>query len=139
VLTCTNNRAAVNETKAANRGSDGKVYFLAKHGETSTMSFQVKFGGVNRRDGTKTRVIWSARCFDGNIDHAPGFHCTRVCGGGNCWGIPPRIDGEGLLQDPIVTIRKMLDEARDSVSFEKLKKAVRRLGEDRQLSLVALG
>lgn len=55
VLTYTNNRATVNETKGADRGIDGKVYFLTGKGTTGTMVFQVKSGGVNRGDIAKVK------------------------------------------------------------------------------------
>lgn len=48
VLTYTNNRAAINEKKGADKGIDGTVYFAVAPGKTERMVIQVKSGGVNR-------------------------------------------------------------------------------------------
>jgi DNA modification methylase len=50
VLTYTNNRAIVNTKKGADEGIDGTVYFLTSKTESAKMIFQVKSGGVNRKD-----------------------------------------------------------------------------------------
>jgi len=48
VLTYTNNRAAINEKKGADKGIDGIVYFASAPGKTERMVIQVKSGGANR-------------------------------------------------------------------------------------------
>ena len=48
VLTYTNNRAAINEKKGADKGIDGVVYFMTGPGKTERMIIQVKSGGANR-------------------------------------------------------------------------------------------
>jgi len=48
VLTYTNNRAAINEKKGADKGVDGVVYFAIGPGKTERMIIQVKSGGANR-------------------------------------------------------------------------------------------
>ena len=47
-LTYTNNRAAINEKKGADKGIDGIVYFASAPGKTERMVIQVKSGGANR-------------------------------------------------------------------------------------------
>lgn len=50
VLTCTNNRAVINEKKGADAGIDARAYFMTGKNDNAKIIFQVKSGGVNRRD-----------------------------------------------------------------------------------------
>lgn len=50
VLTYTNNRAIVNDRKGADWGVDGIAYFMTSKTDTAKMIFQVKSGGVERKD-----------------------------------------------------------------------------------------
>jgi site-specific DNA-methyltransferase (adenine-specific) len=50
ILTYSNNRAAINEKKGADRGIDGIGYFLVEKDQTAKIAFQVKTGKVGRED-----------------------------------------------------------------------------------------
>jgi len=50
ILTYTNNRGIINETKGADGGVDGVVYFMTGHNENATMVIQVKSGKPTSRD-----------------------------------------------------------------------------------------
>ena len=50
VLTYTNNRAIINDTKGADNGIDGIAYFLTGRNENARIIFQVKSGGIKRSD-----------------------------------------------------------------------------------------
>jgi DNA modification methylase len=137
VLTYTNNRATVNETKGADRGIDGKVYFLAKHGETATMVFQVKSGGVNRGDiaklkGDMEREHAAMATFITLQDSTgPMRSEARMAG-----SYHHELMGRDYDKIQIVTIKEMLENGKKRLdmplSLEVLKKAVRRAGEDMQ-------
>jgi hypothetical protein len=144
VLTYTNNRATVNETKGADRGIDGKVYFLARHGETATMVFQVKSGGVNRGDiaklkGDMEREHASMATFITLQESTAPMRSEAKMAG----SYHHDLMGRDYDKIQIITIRDMLKNGKKRLdmpwSFEVLKKAVRRAGEDTQLSLVGSG
>jgi hypothetical protein len=50
VLTYTNNRAIINEKKGADAGIDGRAYFRIGKKDNAKIIFQVKSGGVERKD-----------------------------------------------------------------------------------------
>lgn len=50
VLTYTNNRAIINEKKGADAGIDGRAYFKIGKKDNAKIIFQVKSGGVERKD-----------------------------------------------------------------------------------------
>lgn len=50
VLTYTNNRAVINEKKGADAGIDGRAYFKVGRQDNAKIIFQVKSGGVDRKD-----------------------------------------------------------------------------------------
>jgi hypothetical protein len=50
VLTYTNNRAIINEKKGADAGIDGIAYFKVGKKDNAKIIFQVKSGGVSRKD-----------------------------------------------------------------------------------------
>lgn len=50
VLTYTNNRAVINEKKGADGGIDGIAYFRVGRKDNAKIIFQVKSGGVSRKD-----------------------------------------------------------------------------------------
>jgi len=50
ILTYSDNRAVINEKKGADKGIDGIAYFLTSETETEKIAFQVKSGGVERKD-----------------------------------------------------------------------------------------
>lgn len=53
VLTYTNNRAIINDTKGADKGIDGIAYFATGENATAKIVFQVKSGNVSRGDIAK--------------------------------------------------------------------------------------
>ncbi|MGI9069671.1 MAG: DNA methyltransferase [Pyrinomonadaceae bacterium] len=55
LLTYTNNRAIINDKKGADRGIDGRAYFLTGKDENAKIIFQVKSGGADRGDIAKLR------------------------------------------------------------------------------------
>jgi site-specific DNA-methyltransferase (adenine-specific) len=55
VLTYTNNRAIINDTKGADKGIDGIAYFTTGDDESAKVVFQVKSGKVTRGDISKLR------------------------------------------------------------------------------------
>jgi DNA modification methylase len=50
VLTYTNNRAVINSKKGADGGIDGIAYFMTNKKDSAKIVFQVKSGGVGRKD-----------------------------------------------------------------------------------------
>jgi hypothetical protein len=50
VLTYTNNRAVINDKKGADAGIDGRAYFKVGKKDNAKIVFQVKSGGVSRKD-----------------------------------------------------------------------------------------
>ena len=50
VLTYTKNRAVINEKKGADAGIDGRAYFKVGKRDNAKIIFQVKSGGVERKD-----------------------------------------------------------------------------------------
>jgi DNA modification methylase len=50
VLTYSNNRAVINEKKGADAGIDGRAYFKVGSKDNAKIIFQVKSGGVDRKD-----------------------------------------------------------------------------------------
>jgi DNA modification methylase len=133
-LTYTNNRAIINEKKGADAGIDGRAYFMTGKSDNAKIIFQVKSGGVERKDIATLRG-------DMDADKAalgvlitleeptkPMLKAAKAAG-----RYRHEMMGRDYDRISVVTIREMLEEGKRleiPMSMEVLKAAQRASSED---------
>ncbi len=139
ILTFSNNRAAINQKKGADKGIDGTAFFIESEGGHGRIVFQVKSGKVDSRDirdlhGTMTREKAALGVFITLKKPTKDMlQEAKTCG-----LYHHKIMGCSYDKIAIVTIQDIIEDGlrlHVPLSMEVLKSAQRKTTEDTQLPI----